>query len=47
MAAENGDLQRAFDVILTEYDVQPDQLKSDIDALIVNLQEVGLVHLQG
>ncbi len=43
----NGDLQSAFDILLAEYDVQADQLKSDIDTLIENLQEAGLVRLQG
>ena len=43
---ENGDLQSAFDTMLKEYDVQPEQLKTDLDALIGNLQEAGLLTLK-
>lgn len=42
---EFGDIQRAYDAMLQEYDVKPDQLKTDIDVLVGNLEEAGLVTL--
>ena len=45
LLSEYGNIQRTYDTMLEEYDVQPDQLKTDIDALVGNLKEAGLVTL--
>jgi hypothetical protein len=36
-------LLRAFDVLLAEYEVAPELLKSDLDALVAQLVDAGLV----
>ena len=44
---DNGDLQFAFETILAEYKVEPDQLKSDLTKLLNDLEEEGLITIQG
>ncbi len=43
---ENDDLQSVVNVMLAEFDVQADQLETDIEALLTNLDEAGLVSAQ-
>lgn len=40
---EHADLQTIFDILLAEYDVAPEQLSSDIDTLITQLKDAGLI----
>jgi len=42
---EHNDTQPVLETMLTEYDVEPAQLKSDIDELLEKLCEAGLVNL--
>jgi hypothetical protein len=39
----SGSEQAAYEVLLSEYDVEPDKLKSDLDRFIVHLLENGLI----
>lgn len=43
---EKDDLQAVFDAILGEYDVEADQLESDLKELLSGLEEAGLVSMQ-
>jgi len=43
---EKDDLQSVFDTMLQEYDVEPEQLKADLDELLAKLSESGLVSLE-
>ena len=40
---EYGDIQCVFNTMLDEYDVDAGQLKTDIDELLVKMEEAGLV----
>ena len=40
---EHSDLQKIYDSMLEEYDVEGEQLEKDIDELITKLIEAGLV----
>jgi len=40
---EHSDLQKIYDSMLEEYDVEGEQLEKDIDELITKLVEAGLV----
>ena len=43
---EKEGLQSVFDTLLQEYDVEPQQLKADLDDLLAKLSESGLVSLE-
>ncbi len=43
---ETGNLQAVFDQMLAEYEVEEDQLLEDMDALVQQVAEIGLVTLQ-
>ena len=43
---EHGDVQKTFDVMLAEFDVGEDQLKNDINALLDEMLEKGLLHIE-
>lgn len=43
---EKDDLQAVFDAILGEYDVEADQLESDLKELLCGLEEAGLVSMR-
>jgi len=40
---EVGELSVVYDIMLDEYDVGPEKLKTDLDVLITKLVEAGLV----
>jgi len=42
---QHNDTQPVLETMLNEYDVEPAQLKSDIDELLEKLCEAGLVNL--
>ena len=43
---EHGDVQKAFDVMLGEFDVEEDQLENDMNALLDKMLENGLLHIE-
>ena len=43
---EKGDLQAIFDTLLLEYDVTEERLLQDLEALIMEVEKLGLVNLQ-
>ena len=43
---EDSHLQRAFDLLCDEYDVTPDQLQSDMLALVDEMAKAGLVQVR-
>ncbi|MGH8105781.1 MAG: PqqD family protein [Arenimonas sp.] len=43
---EDGHLQRAFDLLCEEYDVRPEQLQSDMLALVDEMAKAGLVQVR-
>jgi len=43
---EDGSLRRAHDALLAEYDVEPSLLEKDLDALVAQLAEAGLVTVE-
>jgi len=43
LLAAHGDLQQAFDAVAKEFDVTPDQLEADINILIEELNNSGLI----
>ncbi len=43
---EGGSLQRVFDTMLKEYEVEPEQLTADLDELLTKLSESGLVSIK-
>ena len=43
---EKGDLQAVFETLLEEYDVEADQLNTDLSELLGELEEAGLVVLE-
>ena len=42
---EHNNAQAVLETMLNEYDVEPDQLKTDIDELLEKLCDAGLVNL--
>ena len=46
LLAENDSLQHAFDTLCTEYEVAPEQLQSDLLALVDEMAKAGLVQLR-
>jgi hypothetical protein len=42
LLSEDGDLDRAIKALLSEFDVQPERLKSDMAAFLEKLKERGL-----
>ena len=42
---ENNDFQKVFDIMLAEYDVDAEQLKTDLDKLVKEMVEAGLVEI--
>jgi len=42
----NPDLQAACDTLLSEYDVEPDQLEQDLLKLVAQLGEAGLAKVE-
>ena len=40
---EVGELPAVYDIMLDEYDVDGEKLKEDLDALITDLDEAGLI----
>jgi hypothetical protein len=46
MLGENPDLKAACDTLLTEYEVEADQLEKDIDELIEQLVDAGLARIE-
>ena len=43
---EHGDVQKTFDVMLDEFDVAEDQLENDMSALLDEMLEKGLLHVE-
>ena len=43
---EKGNLQAIVDQLLSEYDVDEDQLLEDLEALLTQVADIGLVSLQ-
>ena len=42
----SASIQEAFDSLLTEYEVEPDQLRTDLTALIADLEAQGLLEIR-
>jgi hypothetical protein len=42
----DASFQHAYDALLTEYDVEPALLERDLDALVAQLAEAGLVTVE-
>ena len=42
---QNSDYQAVFDIMLNEYDVDAIQLKTDLDILVKELLEAGLIEI--
>jgi len=40
-----GDLQKVYDTVIKEYDVDEEQLTKDLDELMAKLVEVGLIEI--
>lgn len=43
---EDGSVRRAYDVLLAEYEVEPSLLEKDLEALVAQLAEAGLVTVE-
>ena len=43
---EHGDVRKTFDVMLDEFDVEEDQLENDMSALLDEMLEKGLLHIE-
>ncbi len=43
---EHGALRSVYEVLLTEYDVAPDRLETDLLALVTKMVEKGLARVQ-
>lgn len=43
---ETGNLQQVYDQLLVEYEVNPNQLRSDLEGLIDSLASEGLIALE-
>ena len=46
LLGEDGSLQRAFDILADEYEVEPAQLEADLLDLVQKLAEAGLVQVE-
>lgn len=46
LLGENTSLQHAFDTLCVEYDATPEQLQSDLLALVDDMAKVGLVQVR-
>ena len=46
LLVEHGELQVVFDQMLREYEVEPDQLQADLEELLGELTDQGLVTLE-
>jgi hypothetical protein len=42
----SASIQEAYDSLLTEYQVEPDQLRTDLASLIVDLEAQGLLEIR-
>jgi len=42
---DNGDLQKTFETLLCEYDVEGDKLEKDLVSLVDDLKEKGLIEI--
>ena len=42
----SGNLQEIYDTMLSEYEVEADQLLEDMEQLVVDIEKAGLVSLQ-
>jgi hypothetical protein len=42
----SASIQDAYDALLSEYQVEPDQLRTDLSALIVDLEAQGLLEVR-
>ena len=47
LLAENGDVNAAFEQLLTEYAVEPDVLRQDMAHWIAKLADAGVLKVQG
>jgi hypothetical protein len=45
LISEHGSLQRTFDVLRDEYEVEPTQLETDLLDLVAKLAEAGLLQV--
>ena len=43
---EREDLQEVYDIMLEEFDVEPDQLEADMHSFLDQLAESGLVDIE-
>ncbi len=43
---EHGLLRPVFEILLTEYDVAPEQLEADLLALVAKMIDKGLAHIK-
>ena len=43
---DDNELETVFDVLLQEYDVDPEQLQSDLDNLLSELERTGLIQIE-
>ena len=43
---EHGDVRKTSDVMLDEFDVEEDQLENDMSALLDEMLEKGLLHVE-
>ena len=46
LLSSSPSVQQAFDTMLGEYDVQPEQLREDLQKLIQDLTEQGLIQVK-
>ncbi len=46
LMTESASIQEAYEQLLAEYDVEPAQLKADMEDLVRQLQENGLVRVE-
>ena len=44
---EDGDLQKVYDTMLDEYDVDKKQLEKDMEELVAKLVDAGLIEIGG
>jgi len=42
---EHSDLQKVYDTMLEEYDVEGEELEKDLEEIITNLAEAGLINI--
>ena len=44
---EDGDMQKVYDMMLDEYDVDEKQLEKDMEELVTKLVDAGLIEIGG